>query len=164
MAFCSKCGMAMNDGAPFCPSCGAAQGAAGGPPPPVAGQPPVGMEQTQMAENIAGLVCYVLGWITGIVFLLIDKRPFVKFHAAQSIVVFGAITVLHFVIDIIFGASLFGGGAMATAGLGVFGLLNAVLDLVALVLWIVLMVKAYQGEKFRVPLAADIADQLFGKN
>jgi uncharacterized membrane protein len=163
MAFCSKCGMAVNDGAPFCPSCGAAQGAMGGPPPPVAEPPPVAVEQTQMAENIAGLLCYALGWLTGLVFILIDKRPFVRFHAAQSIVVFGALTVLRFVIGIIFGASLIGGAGMM-AGLGFFGIISGLIGLVGVVLWIVLMVKAYQGEKFRVPLAADIAEQLFGKS
>jgi hypothetical protein len=41
-----------------------------------------------LPENIAALLSYVLGWITGLVFLLIDKRPYVRFHAAQSIVVF----------------------------------------------------------------------------
>ena len=44
--------------------------------------------QTGLSENVAGLLCYILGWITGLIFLLIDKRPFVRFHAAQSIVVF----------------------------------------------------------------------------
>ena len=39
-----------------------------------------------LEENVAGLLCYVLGWVTGLIFFLIDKRPFVKFHAAQSIV------------------------------------------------------------------------------
>ena len=43
-----------------------------------------------MAEKIAGLLCYVLGWLTGLIFFFIDKRPFVRFHAAQSIVVLAA--------------------------------------------------------------------------
>ena len=114
-----------------------------------------------MAENVAGLLCYVLGWVTGIVFFLIDKRPFVRFHAAQSIVVFGGLHIINIAIGIIFGA-----GFMMMGGFGAFGLgaaLYGLVSLVALVLWIVLMVKAYQGEKFRVPVAAGIAQSLAGK-
>ena len=117
--------------------------------------------QPGMSENVAGLLCYVLGWVTGIIFFLIDKRPFVRFHAAQSIVVFGGLHVLNIVVGIIFGA-----GFMMTGGWGAFGLgwaLYSLIDLVAFVLWIVLMVKAYQGEKFRVPVAAGIAQSLAGK-
>ena len=115
----------------------------------------------QMAENVAGLLCYVLGWITGLIFYFIDKRPFVRFHAAQSIVVFGGLHLITIVIGIFFGVSIFAG-----AGLGGFTMgyaLYSLIGLVELVLWILLMVKAYQGERFRVPIAADLADKLFGK-
>lgn len=91
--------------------------------------------------------------MTGIIFLLIDKRPWVKFHAAQSIVVFGGLTIIR--IALAFMGSMFGG----FFGLGLFGLLG----LVSLILWILLMVKAYQHETFRVPIAADIADSIAGK-
>ena len=100
-----------------------------------------------MAENVAGPLCYVLGWITGIIFLLVDKRPFVKFHAAQSIVVFGGLNAIHFALRF---THLF---------LFSFGF-HALLGLVGFVLWIVLMIKAFQHEMFRVPIAADIADSL----
>ena len=50
--------------------------------------------ESQMDEKVAGLLCYVLGWITGMIFYFIDKRPFVRFHAAQSIVVFGGLHVI----------------------------------------------------------------------
>ena len=82
MAFCSACGAEVS-GAAFCPKCGAAR--AGSPRPPPAAAPTAGMD-----ENVAGLLSYFFGWITGIIFFLIDKRPFVKFHAAQSIVVLAA--------------------------------------------------------------------------
>jgi uncharacterized membrane protein len=114
-----------------------------------------------MAENVAGLLCYVLGWVTGIIFFLIDKRPFVRFHAAQSIVVFGTLHVINIVVGIIFGA-----GFMMMGGWGAFGLgrvLYSLINLVALILWILLMVKAYQGEKFQVPVAAGIAQSFAGK-
>ncbi|MBZ5698516.1 MAG: DUF4870 domain-containing protein [Acidobacteriia bacterium] len=117
--------------------------------------------QPGMSENVAGLLCYVLGWVTGIIFFLIDKRPFVRFHAAQSIVVFGGLHVLNIVVGIIFGA-----GFMMMGGWGAFGLgwvLYSLINLVALILWILLMVKAYQGEKFQVPVAAGIAQSFAGK-
>src|SRR5271156_5240440 len=91
MAFCGKCGSSVQDGAPFCPQCGAPVGvAAPVMPGPVAG--------SGLQENVAGLLCYVLGWLTGLIFLLIDKRPFVRFHAAQSIVVFGTLFLIRLVL------------------------------------------------------------------
>jgi uncharacterized membrane protein len=109
-----------------------------------------------LAENVAGLLCYVLGWLTGIIFILIDKRPFVRFHAAQSIVVFGALTVLR----IGFGIVMSIGGVV---GFGLWALVSMVLGLLTVILWILLMIKAYQHELFRVPIAAPIADGIAGK-
>jgi uncharacterized membrane protein len=154
MAYCSKCGGDVQPGVAFCPKCGQAQ---------TGGQVVQTSQSTQpgMSENVAGLLCYVLGWVTGIIFFLIDKRPFVRFHAAQSIVVFGGLHVLNIVVGIIFGA-----GFMMMGGWGAFGLgwvLYSLINLVALVLWILLMVKAYQGEKFQVPVAAGIAQSFAGK-
>jgi len=115
-----------------------------------------------MEENVAGLLCYVLGWITGIIFYLIDKRPFVRWNAAQSVVVFGGIQIVYIVLGAFLGASMFAGGL---AGAGTFSLgfvLYPILGLISFVLWILLMVKAYGRQKFRVPLAADIAEKIFG--
>ena len=80
-----------------------------------------------MSENVAGLLCYVLGWVTGIIFFLIDKRPFVRFHAAQSIVVFGGLHIISIVLVIFFGASM-----MAMGGFAGFGLAWALHSLVSL--------------------------------
>jgi len=154
MAYCSKCGGEVQAGVAFCPKCGQAQ---------TGGQVAQTSQSAQpgMSENVAGLLCYVLGWVTGIIFFLIDKRPFVRFHAAQSIVVFGGLHALNIVVGIIFGA-----GFMMMGGWGAFGLgwvLYSLINLVALILWILLMVKAYQGEKFQVPVAAGIAQSFAGK-
>jgi uncharacterized membrane protein len=164
MGFCPKCGAAVQSEAPFCSSCGAAQPGSG-PAAPAAGVAPgpgtpAGIQQTQMAGNVAGLLCYLVGWVTGIVFFLIDKRPFVRFHAAQSIVVFGGLQIVGFVVGIVFGISFFGGVHTASFGLALYSIVN----LATFVLWILLMIKAYQGEQFRVPIAADLADQIFGKS
>jgi len=152
MAFCGKCGSSVPDGAPFCPQCGAQIGAAAAAPPPVA-MAPAG--STGLQENVAGLLCYLLGWLTGIIFLLIDKRPFVRFHAAQSIVVFGALTIIR----IILGFAFLGGGLI---GFSLWGLLISAIWLIWLVLWIVLMIMAYQGKMFEVPIAAPIAKNIAG--
>jgi len=119
------------------------------------------LTDTGLQENVAGLLCYAVGWITGLIFFLIDKRPFVRFHAKQSIVVFGALNILHFVVAMIFGVSLLSGG-LGAASIGL--LLSRLISLVTFVLWIVLMLKAYQGHRFRVPLAADVAESIFGKS
>jgi uncharacterized membrane protein len=111
-------------------------------------------------ENVAGLLCYVGGWLTGLIFFLIDKRPFVRFHAAQSIFVFGGLHIIYIILTTIFISSFWAGGW------GFFsftGLLFDAVRLAVLVLWIVLMVKAYQGERFRIPIAADLADSLATK-
>jgi uncharacterized membrane protein len=156
MAHCTKCGAAVADNAAFCAACGASQpGAAVGAAPIVAQAP------SQMAENVAGLVCYILGWITGLIMYFVDKRPYVRFHAAQSIVVFGGLHILLFVVGAFFGMSMMTGG-FAAFGFG--AILYWLVGIVSFVLWIVLMIKAYQGEKFRVPFAADIAEKIFGKN
>jgi uncharacterized membrane protein len=152
MPHCTKCGTVVADNAAFCPSCGATQGAAGSTPGTAA---PIGAATSGISENVAGLLCYVLGWVSGLIFYFIDKRPFVRFHAAQSMVVFGGLTVIRI-----------GLGMMFITGTGFhmgFGLLWIV-SVLGFVLWILLMIKAYQGEKYRVPVAADLADQIFGKS
>jgi uncharacterized membrane protein len=157
MAFCAKCGSVVADGAGFCPSCGAAQGSAASAQSPAPATAPAA-GTGQMEENVAGLLCYVLGWVTGLIFYFIDKRPFVRFHAAQSIVVFGGIAVIYIILGMFLGVSMFAGGL---GGFSIGFLLYPLVWLVGVVLWILLMVKAYQHEKFRVPVAADLAEKIF---
>jgi uncharacterized membrane protein len=103
---------------------------------------------TGLEENVAGLLCYVLGWITGLVFILIEKEnKMVRFHALQSIIVFGAITVVSIILGLI---PLIG------------YILGIILSILALVLWILLMIKAYQGEKYKLVIAGDIAEKHAG--
>jgi uncharacterized membrane protein len=110
----------------------------------------LGKTSTGMQANIAGLLCYAVGWVTGLVFFLIEKEnKFVRFHALQSIIVFGALSVLQIVVGMFMGAFL---GVLVP-------FFNGFVGLVSLVLWIVLMIKAYQGEKFKLPIAGDIAEK-----
>jgi uncharacterized membrane protein len=158
MAFCGKCGSEVAEGAAFCPKCGAALGVATAAPmgATVAGPVAVSGVSSGLHENIAATLSYVLGWVTGIVFLLIDKRPFVRFHAAQSIVVFGAL----FIIRVVLGLGFLGSGSYGMFGL--WSLISFAISVLALVLWVVLMVKAYQGKRFEVPGAAGIAKNIAG--
>ena len=158
MPHCTKCGAMVADHAAFCASCGTPQGQTAAAPS--AAPSGAAAAPQQMAENVAGLLCYVLGWITGLIFYFVDKRPFVRFHAAQSIVVFGGLHILQIVLGVFFGFSIFMTGF---AGFSFAWALYSLIGLVAFVLWIVLMIKAHQGQRFRVPVAADIAEKIFGK-
>ena len=153
MAFCSNCGNEVPAGAAFCGKCGAAQSGGGG-------TQAVTGTQSGISENVAALLAYVFGWITGIIFFLIDKRPFVRFHAAQSIVVFGGLHLIQFILAVGFGA-----GVWMVGGFGAFGFgraLYGLVSLLAFILWILLMIKAYQHQKYEVPIAAGIAKSLAG--
>jgi uncharacterized membrane protein len=150
MAFCSACGAEVS-GAAFCPKCGAAQGAVAAPSAPAA-SPTAGMD-----ENVAALLSYIFGWITGLIFFLIDKRPFVRFHAAQSILLSVAIFVVYFAIAV-------GFGLFRVIGLGFLALfIWPLVGLVVFVLWIFLMFKAYQHEKFMIPIIGGIAESMASK-
>ena len=117
----------------------------------------LGKTSTGMEANVAALVSYALGWITGLVFFIIEKdNKFVRFHALQSIVVFGALSVLGIAISIIFKIFLM----LRLYFLFQFiTLVSNLIWLAALILWIILMIKAYQGEKFKLPVAGDIAEK-----
>ncbi len=153
MPHCSKCGTQTAEGATYCSNCGQPQ------PTPTLPGTTANNAQTGLSENAAGALSYVLGWITGIIFLLIDKRPYVRFHAAQSIVVFGGLHVIQLAMSMMFGASFFYGG---WTGLSAGWMILSVLHILTFVLWIVCMVKAAQGQRFEVPVAAGIA-QSFSK-
>ena len=157
MAHCTQCGTALADDARFCPSCGRSQPATGTPIPPT--NP--GATQSGLSENAAALLSYVLGWLTGLIFLLVDKRPYVRFHAAQSLITFGGLHIIRIVLAAMFGFGWWAYGGWGHLGMG--ALLIGVVGLVTLVLWIVCMVKAYQGQRFKVPIAGDIAEGLAGR-
>jgi len=104
-------------------------------------------EKTGMGlePNIAGLLCYVAWWITGLIFFLMEKENrFVRFHAMQSIMVFGGLTVIIWVVSIIPFLNV---------------LVVPLLSILSLVLWIILMVKAYQNVWFKLPWVGNLAEK-----
>jgi uncharacterized membrane protein len=105
-----------------------------------------GSSTTKLEPNIAGLLCYLAGWITGIIFLVIEqKNKFVRFHAMQSIVTFGFLTIA----SILLSAIPFVGDYFAFA-----------VGILVFILWIILMVKAYQGELYKLPVAGNGAESI----
>jgi uncharacterized membrane protein len=112
------------------------------------------MVKTSMGleENIAGLLCYVLGWITGIVFLVLEKEnKFVRFHAMQSIATFLPLMVIVWIINLIFMWIPFISWAIST-----------LIWILVLILWLILMFKAYQGEMYKLPIVGDFAEKQIG--
>jgi len=122
-------------------------------------QGPVTPQQTSstgMDPKVAALLSYVLGWVTGLIFYLIEKEDkYVRFHAMQSILLSVAMIVLMTALNIVL--------AMLTTIVDIFGLLfvfvSPLLGLAFFVLWIMLMVKAYQGEKWKLPIIGDMAER-----
>ncbi len=100
-------------------------------------------------ENIEGLLCYILTFITGIVFLVLEKEnKFVRFHAMQSIATFLPLFVISFVI-----------GFIPFIG----WVISSLIVLVEVILWLLLIFKAYQGEMYKLPIAGDFAEKQIGK-
>jgi len=99
--------------------------------------------------NVAAALTYGIGWVTGVAFLLLEREnTFVRFHAFQSTITFGALCILW----------------MVCLSLGPLGFLIAVVVLLvpSFVLWLLMMFKAYKGERFKLPIAGDMAEQQSG--
>ena len=105
----------------------------------------LGKSSTGMQPNVAALLSYLLGWITGLIFFLIEKEnKFVRFNAMQSIVTFAGLGILQIILIFI----------------PIVGwILMPIVGLVSIILWIVLMVNAYQGKTIKLPIAGDIAEK-----
>ena len=121
-------------------------------PPPGGYQPPPGGQYpaagSGMAENVASGLSYVLTWLTGLIFFLVDKRPEVRFHAMQSIV-FGVLWTLIAVVR-----PYMPGPIGALLGIVLFAFFIG---------WIVLMIQGFQGKHFKLPVLGDFAEQQAGR-
>ena len=165
MSFCKSCGTALNDQATACPSCGAQSNVAGYTPVAAAGVPvtPVApAASTGLSANGAGALAYLVGLITGIIFLVIEPyktNPFVRFHAFQSI--------FFHVAWIVFWIGWMVVGFVLTAiSKGLFGILlipiNLLIALGGLCLWLYLMYSAYQGKTLKLPIIGPLAAKQAG--
>jgi uncharacterized membrane protein len=133
MAFCSGCGAAIDDSANFCPRCGH-RGRTGRPAP---------RASFPISDNVAGALAYFL--IPAIIFLLIApyrNNQFVRFHCFQSIA-FAIVSIIPRIALYVPGAGLF---------------LWPVLELALFIIWVLLVVKAFRGQKFKLPLVGEWAE------
>ena len=139
---CPHCRAKVKEGDTFCGECGKAL------------MPERDDKVTKTAlglnENTEGLLCYSLTWLTGIIFLLLEKEnKFVRFHAIQSLATFLPLSLLNY----LFVALSVETGDDVVAG--IVGLLSIIL----FILWLLLMYKAYKGERFKLPIVGDFAEK-----
>ena len=98
-------------------------------------------------ENIASAICYLFIWVTGLIFYLVEKdNKMVKFHALQSIITFLPLQIIYWIIWYVVWWT------------GITYFLTMLVGLIMFILWIVLMIKAYQSERYKLPIVGDIAD------
>jgi uncharacterized membrane protein len=169
MAFCANCGAAV-DGR-FCQKCGApiASGpvgaGVGGPPPtpgPTPGYTPIPPPQTAtnvgMTDNMAGALCYLVGFITGILFLVLapyNQNRNIRFHAFQSIFLNIAWVAFWIVVTLV----LIPFRLIPFLGIFLAIILQTVVGLGGFVLWLYMMFKTYNGEKVVLPVIGPMAEK-----
>jgi uncharacterized membrane protein len=156
--FCPNCGADVQGR--FCAKCGTAVDAAAASAGPTPGARPytAGPGSTTAAtaggltDNVAGALCYVLGFITGILFLVLapyNQNKFVRFHAFQSIFLNAAWIAIWIVEMVMF----------TVLPWSLVSLISMLVSLAFLGVWIFMLVKAYQGERFKLPVIGDLAEK-----
>lgn len=173
MAFCANCGAAVMEGTAFCAGCGkpvgasnhpvavaqlASAGTQGSVQPAVVNAQPV---SSGLTSNVAAALAYVLGFITGIVFLVLEPYKhdrFVRFHAMQSILYSAAGLVFRIawsiLVNILMSFTVWTGVVLVPIGL--------VISLGLFVFWLFLMYQAYNNREYRIPFIGAIAAKQVG--
>jgi len=144
VAFCPNCGTQIPEGAAGCPKCATA----GAP----AATAPVAVSAGGLTDNVAGMLAYVT-IIPAILFLVLEpynKKRFIRFHSFQSIF-FGIAWFILWVVLGIIGHIPFLGWATI--------LIWPLIGLGGLIVWLILVLKAYQGQMFKLPVIGDMAEK-----
>lgn len=143
MAFCNMCGTQIPDGATTCAACAGRIPAASTPTPAA----------TQgMTDNVAGMLAYIT-IIPAIIFLVVEpynRNRFIRFHSFQCLFFAAALLILHFGLGIL---AIIPGIALLTFPL------HMVINLGAFILWIILLIKANQGQMYKLPIIGNLAEQ-----
>jgi len=156
MPFCANCGSPVEG--KFCAKCGSPVSGTAAP----SGAAPAGAYGTPVAaapgltDNAASALCYALGFLTGILFLVLEpynKKKNIRFHAFQSIFLNLAVVVVFIGLGIVSGI-LYG-----VLGFWMTFMLARIVNLACLVLWIFMIVSAYQGKTIVVPVVGPLAQQ-----
>ena len=114
------------------------------------------MAETELGldENIEAALCYLLLWISGVIFYFLEEdNKFVRFHAMQSILTFLPLTFLGWVL-----VGFFGFRFIWRPRGYIPWIIGDIIWILVLILWIILMVKAYKGKKYKLPYIGDIAE------
>ncbi|MGC2475109.1 MAG: DUF4870 domain-containing protein [Candidatus Sulfotelmatobacter sp.] len=143
MAFCNMCGTQIPDGATTCAAC--------------AGRIPAASTATPaatqgMTDNVAGMLAYIT-IIPAIIFLVVEpynRNRFIRFHSFQCLFFAAALLILHFGLGIL---AIIPGIALLTFPL------HMVINLGAFILWIILLIKANQGQMYKLPIIGNLAEQ-----
>jgi uncharacterized membrane protein len=146
MAFCSACGGQIPAGATVCPAC--SQSAASAPAAPAVAQATAG----GLGDNVAGMLAYVT-IIPAIIFLVMEpynRNKFIRFHSFQSIFFGVAVVAIHIALSVLAVIPLF---IFLTLPL------HLLVSLGALVIWIILLMKANQGQMYKLPFIGDLAEK-----
>ena len=165
MAFCANCGASVAEGTGFCAGCGKPVGA--GTQPAAVGstgaavQPAATAQSSAISSNVAAALSYVLGFITGIIFLVLEPYKhdrFVRFHAMQSIFYSAACIVFSIawsiLVNIVMSITLWMAAVLTPLGL--------LLSLGFFVFWLYLMYQAYNNKEFRIPIIGALAAKQVG--
>jgi uncharacterized membrane protein len=119
-----------------------------------------GPTSTGVDARLSALLCYLAWWVSGLVFLVIEQEHReVRFHAAQSIVLFGGFSLLIFVMSL----ATFGMLFFLPAAFQAVYALSFLLSLIAVMVWLTVLLKIFKGESWRVPFAADLAAKLVAR-
>lgn len=107
-----------------------------------------------LEENIEAALCYLGFWVTGLIFYFVDdKNKAIRFHAAQSILVFLPLSILGWIFGGFFGIFSY------ASGLYFLLVISWFFWVLVIILWIILMLKAFQGQKMKLPVVGDLAEK-----
>ena len=140
--FCTNCGNSIDDAATVCSKCGASAGTGSGGGAVASAPAAAG----GLTDNVAGMLAYIT-IIPAIIFLVVapyNQNRFIRFHSFQCIFFCVALLILHIAL-----------GFIPIVGWA----LSMILSLLSLALWVILLLKAYQGQKWKLPVIGDIAEK-----
>lgn len=113
-----------------------------------------GKSSTGLDANVAALLAYLFSWVSGLIFVVVEKESrFVRFHAMQSVLLGAAALLCFFGLGVITSMMAFVSVTLAA----IFSMLGSLIGLAFLAITIICMVKAYQGQQFRLPIIGDLA-------
>lgn len=136
------------------------------PPPPLgsgparASAPPgadsLGVTSIGLDPRTAAALSYVVGWLSGLLFYVLEREnTYVRFHAMQSIVAFGVLWGLGVCLFVLGFLTVF----ISAAGFRILMLSTELTFVIGIILWLICMFKAYSGERWKLPIAGEMAER-----